>query len=181
MPSLDTGLYLLSQESPFDGHIKALNACAFLTEPNLNTQGIDTISLYFFVATYRLIGNIFKRVTGTLLFFINIERTRTFGCNVRSLTNEEQLLTKVLKGDRTGVFVQQVDCGPFPVLGQPAYFCPAHVNIIDPLENCSQSLYFNNTRLEGDNMDQVPAELDAVDGNPVNVFINLNTVVGKSI
>ena len=142
MPSLDTGLYLLSQESPFDGHIKALNACAFLTEPNLNTQGIDTINLYFFVAGYRLIGNTFKRITDTFPFFINIERTRTFGCNVRSLNNEEQLFTRVLKGDRLGVFVDQRDCEPLSVLGQQAYFCPAHVNIIDPLENCSQSLYF---------------------------------------
>ena len=181
VPSLDTGMYLMSQEIPFDGHIEALNACAFLTEPNPNPRDANQLTLYFFVAGYRLIGNNFKRITGSLQFFINIERTHTFGCTLRNLTSQEKPFARVLKGDRSGVFVDQRDCRPFSIIGQPVYFCPAHVNIIDPVENCSQSLYFNSTRLEGDNMDQVPAELNAVDGNPVNVFINLNTVVGKSI
>ena len=173
VPSLDTGLYLLSQEIPSDGRIKAVHACAFLIEPDANPQGKDQITIYFQAAVYRLINNNFKRVTGALFFFIIIEETHTFGCNVINLTMSE---VEVENGDRPGVFIQQQHCEMISVLGQQSYLCPAHVNIMDPVKNCSQSLYFNNTRLE----DAIPTEVNAVEGDPVDVFINIDLVVGKS-
>ena len=176
VPSLDTGMYMSSQESPFDGRIKALKVCAFLTEPTPNSQD-DLIALYFYTAGYRSMGNKFKMFTSTLYSFFTINRTCTFRCYMRHLTSLEQ--HEVLKGDRFGVFVGQRGCGLSSSLGQQRYFCPAHVNIIDPVRNCSQSLYFNNTRLEGVSMNQMPAELDAINGHPVDVFLNLDVIVGR--
>ena len=81
----------------------------------------------------------------------------------------------MLKGDRPGVSVLQQECNQFS-LQPPMYFCTAHVNLVDSIMNCSQSLYFNNTSLEGGAM---PAELTAINGHPVDVFLNLDIVLGK--
>ena len=175
VPSLDTGLYLLSQEAPFDGNIKALNACAFLTEPDPNPQGTGVITLVYYAAGYWLVGSTFERIINTLSLFFNINVGETFGCNVVNIPNEQQ--PKVLKGDRPGVLIQQQECIQRSIL-PPSYVCSAHVNIIDPVKNCSQSLYFNNTRLVGSGLD-MPAELNAINGRPVDVFINLHVIIGK--
>ena len=175
MPSIVTGLYLMSQNVPFDGHIQALNACAFLTEPDPNPEGTGEIRLVFYAAGYRLAGSTFKRVTDTLSFFFNINIGETFGCNLVNIQEEQQ--SKVLKGDRPGVLVQQQECIQRS-MSPPFYVCSAHVNIVDPIENCSQSLYFNNTRLVGRGLD-MPAELNAIDGYPVDIFVNLDLIIGK--
>ena len=173
MPSLDTGLYLMSQEAPFDGHVKSVNACAFLVESNPNPQGTDEIVLFFSVAGYRLMGNIFRRITDTQFFSIGITVGEIFGCNTINFPDQQQMM---LKGERPGVFVLQQECNQFS-LQPPFYTCSAHVNLVDPIMNCSQSLYFNNTSLDdGNNM---PAELTAINGHPVDVFINLDIVIGK--
>ena len=174
MPSLDAGLYLMSQKVPFDGYIKSVNACAFLVDSNPNFQGTDEIILLFFVAGYRLMGNIFRRITGTLNFSIRISVGEIFGCRIINLP--DRLQPMILNGDRSGVFVLQKECLQIS-FQPPEYVCSAHVNLVDPIMNCSQSLYFNNTSLEdGDNM---PAELTAINGHPVDVFINLDIVLGK--
>ena len=165
----------MSQDVPFDGYIKALNACAFLTEPDPNPQGTDVINLIFYAAGYRLVGSTFERITDTLSFFFDINVGETFGCNVVNIPNEQQ--PKVLKGDRPGVLIQQQECIQRSIL-PPSYVCSAHVNIIDPVKNCSQSLYFNNTRLVGRDLD-MPAELSAINGRPVDAFINLDIIIGK--
>ena len=41
--------------------IKELRACSFLMDLNPNLQGTDEITLHFFAAGYRLMGNSFKR------------------------------------------------------------------------------------------------------------------------
>ena len=51
------------------------------------------------------------------------------------------------------------------------------MNLVDPNKNCSQSLYFNNTGPEGGS--NAPAELIATIRQPVDVFINLDFVIGK--
>ena len=173
MPSLDTGLYLMSQEAPFDGYVKSVNACAFLIEPNPNPQGTNEIILLFSAAGYRLMGNAFKKITATLDFSIIITAGEVFGCNVINLASGQQPM--MLKGDRPGVFVLRQECIQFSFL-PPTYLCSAYVNLIDPIMNCSQSLYFNNTSLEDEGM---PTELTAINGHPVNVFINLDIIIGK--
>ena len=174
MPSLDTGLYLMSQEAPFDGYIKSVNACAFLVESNPKPQGTDEIMLFFFVASYRLMKNTFRRITDTLVFTTSITVGEIFGCNIINFANQQQPM--LLKGDRPGVLVSQEECLQFS-FQPPIYLCSAHVNLDDPIMNCSQSLYFNNTSLEdGSNM---PAELTTINGHPVDVFINLDFVLGK--
>jgi hypothetical protein len=164
----------MSQEAPFDGYIKSLNSCAFLVEPNPNPQGSDMITLFFSVAGYRLMGNTFRAVTDTLQFTVGITVGEIFGCNTITFANGQQPM--MLKGDRPGVLILQQECIQFSL--QPAiYFCSAHVNLVDPIKNCSQSLFFNNTSLEEDA--SVPAELAAVNGRPVDVFINLDISIGK--
>ena len=164
----------MSQEAPFDGYIKSVNACAFLVESNPNPQGTNEIILFFFVAGYRLMENTFRRITNTLVFTTTIPVGEIFGCNIINLPSQQQMM---LKGDRPGVFVSQEECLQFS-FQPPMYFCSAHVNLVDPIMNCSQSLYFNNTSLEdGNNM---PAELTAINGHPVDMFINLDIVVGKT-
>ena len=108
VPSVNTGLYLMSQDVPFDGYIKALNACAFLMEPDPNPQGTGVIMLVFYAAGYRLVGSTFERSSDTLSFFFNINVGETFGCNMVNIPNEQQ--PKVLKGDRSGVLIQQQEC-----------------------------------------------------------------------
>ena len=164
----------MSQEVPFDGYIKSVNTCAFLIDSNPNPQVTDEIILHFFVAGYRLMGNIFRRITDTLNFSIRISVGEIFGCDIINLL--DQLQPMILKGDRPGVFVLQEECLQVSLLPS-TYICSAHVNLVDPIMNCSQSLYFNNTSLEdGVNM---PAELTAINGHPVDVFINLDIVLGK--
>ena len=132
------------------------------------------ITLVLYAAGYRLVGSTFERITNTLSFFFNINVGETFGCNVVSKPNEQP---NVLKGDRYGVLIQQQECIQRSIM-PPFYSCSAHVNIIDPVKNCSQSLYFNNTRLVGRDLD-MPAELNAINGHPVDVFINLDVIIGK--
>ena len=175
IPSLDTGLYIMSQEAPFDGFIKAVNACAFLTDPNLNPQNSE-ITLGFLVAGYQLIRNNFQRVTNTLPFSISVPVGEVFGCNTISLTSAQQMENQMHKGNRPGILVSQEECQQTS-LRPPEFICSAHVNLVDPIKNCSQSLYFNNTGPE-DGLN-APAELIATDGQPVDVFINLDFVIGK--
>lgn len=175
VPSLDTGMYLMSQEFPFEAYVRTVNACAFLTEPNPNPQGNGVIRLPLLATVYRLMGNNFRQVTDTLLFSITINVGETFGCNIIDLSTLALLeRPKVKEGDRPGVFILQDGCFQSLILG---YSCPAHVNLVDPIKNCSQSLYFNNTELE--NGANIPAELNAIDGYPVDVFINLDIDIGE--
>ena len=174
MPSLDAGLYLMTQEVLYDGYVKSVNACAFLTEPNPNPQGTGQITLIFFGAVYRLMDNKFKRITDTGRYFSTISLGDTFGCNMLDIPSEIQ--AKVLKGDRPGVLIPQQNCVQNFLDLPLTYACSAHVNIVDRTKNCSQSLYFNRTRLEGGN---VPDELNAIDGYPMDVFINVDITIGR--
>lgn len=174
-PAPDTGLYLMTQSAPVDGFLRAFNACGFLVELNPTPAGSNEIILIFFVAGYRLIGNTFRRITPTTFFSYTIYVGETFGCNMINFSAEQENQVVVQKGDRPGVLIQRHDCFQ-QSLQPPRYFCSAHVNMIDPRENCSQTLYFNRTLLEGGT--NLPAELNAVDGHPMDVFVNLDIVIG---
>ena len=172
MPSLDTGLYLMSQEAPFDGHIRELRACSFLTDKKADPQS-TMITLRFYVAGYRLMGDIYRRITHTETFFKEISIGEIFGCNQISIPKTQQ--PELFKGDKIGVFILEDACNKESI-NPPTYVCPAHVNIIDPNKNCSQSLFFNNTRLEGKDM---PAVLNVFNGYPTDIFVNLDVIIGE--
>ena len=162
----------MSQEFLFSGQLKALRACGFRL---INSNPPETeISLIFFVAGYRLVGNSYKRYTDPFMFFLTINASDSFGCDELNLPNGG---LQAFKGDKAGVFVQQAYyCNQFAI-NSPIYTCPAHVNMVDTVKNCSQALYFNNTR-DDENM---PERINIVDGNPVNIFINMNITIGESV
>lgn len=164
----------MSKVAPFDGHANALNACAYLTFPDPKPQGSNVITLHFFIAGYRLMGNNFQRISRTLSMHYDIDTDESFGCKMITFAPDQR--TKVLKDDRLGVFVPDEDCYQFLISPDPLYYCSAHVNIVDPVKNCSQSLYFNNIKLEDRSM---PAVLDATSGHPVDVFINVDVFIGR--
>ena len=172
MPSTDTGLYLLSQEVPYDGRVKALRACGFLIDQNVNPQDTDQITLFFFVTAYRRVGDSYVRLYASHAFAYNINSTDIFGCAEENVTDEEWILSS---GDRIGVFVQKSDCVQFSAT---TYACPAHVSMIDPVKNCSQAHYFPNTAIALGN--DTPENLAVFDGDPVDTFINLDAIIGKT-
>ena len=110
---MDTGLYIMSQEAPFDGFIKAVNACAFLTDPNLNPQNSEII-LGFLFAGYQLIRNNFQRVTDTLFFLISVPVGEVFGCNTISLTSAQQTENQMYKGNRPGILFYRKNVSKHP-------------------------------------------------------------------
>ena len=170
-PSSDTGLYLLSQEVAFDGRVKTLRACGFLIDQNANPQGTDQITLFFFTCAYRRVGDSYIRLYASRPFALNINSTDIFGCDEENVADEEWVLSS---GDRIGVFVQQADCVQFSTT---TYACPAHVNMIDPVKNCSQAHYFPNTAMALGN--DIPEKISVFDGDPVDIFINLDMIIGK--
>ena len=171
--STDTGLYIMSLTAPVDGYINAVNACAFIKDSRSSPLSGDKITAYFYIAGYRLVGSKFKRVTDTLEFLDDVEVDQTFHCHMIVFAVHQR--QNVLKGDRVGVFVSDSECSQF-LTHPPSYICPAHPNIIDPITNCSQSLYFSDARLRDDSM---PDELNAFSGQPVSVFINLDIIFGR--
>ena len=164
----------MSQEAHFSGRLKALRACGFRLINSSSHRPGAQISLIFFVAGYQLVGNSYVRHTDPFTFFLTIDASDTFGCGDLNIPGNAGL--PVYKGDKAGVFVQQAYyCNQFAI-NSPIYTCPAHVNMIDPVKNCSQALYFNNTR-DDENM---PERISVFDGNPVDIFINMDITIGKS-
>ena len=170
-PSPDTGLYLMSHETPNVGKLKALRACGFHLDSIPYYPGTE-ISLIFFVAGYQLVGNSYERHTNQFPFQLAVNDSGSFGCS-NFLIPFGGL--PVSQGDKAGIFIQRGDCS-LRAINSLEYTCPAHINMIDPVKNCSQALYFNNTR----NDENMPERINAIDGYPVNVFINMDITIGKS-
>lgn len=165
----------MSSSAPSDGLVLALNVCAYLIFPNPDPQGADTITLQFFVAGYRLVGSSYQRSSDTLRIVFNIYTNKTFGCYPMTFAPHKR--PAVLKDDRLGVYVPDEDCHQFSIR-PPLYLCSAHLNIIDPIKNCSQALYFSNARLDDNRM---PDVLDASKGHPVDLFLNMDLFIGRLI
>ena len=164
----------MSQEGPSSGRLKALRACGFLLTSYAHPPWVKEITLTFHIAGYQLVGNSYERHTDPYTFYLTINVNDTFGCDEVSFPVGLGLM--VSKGDRAGVFIQRAYCNQFAV-NSPLYTCPAHVNMVDPVKNCSQALYFNNTRDD----EQILDNVNIFDGNAVNIFINLDLTIGKSI
>ena len=169
MPSPDTGLYLMSQDAQTSGWLRRLQACGFLV------NSIPTIAtdLIFYVAFYKLVGNYYERHTEQFVYALTINVNDSFGCGDLNISPGT---FPVLKGDKAGVFVQHGNCYQ-RVINSLEYTCPAHINMVDSPSNCSQALYFNSTM----NNETIPERIHIVNGNPVNVFINMNITIGKSL
>ncbi len=163
----------MSSSAPSDGLVKALNVCAYLVFPNPDPQGADEITLQFYLAGYRLEGNSYRMISNTLRIFFNIYTNETFGCYPVEFAPDNQ--PEVLKDDMLGVYVPDEDCHQF-FTNPSDYICSAHLNIIDPIKNCSQALYFSNTRLEDNRM---PDRVDARNGHPVDLFLNVDVFIGR--
>ena len=164
----------MSQEAPNSGRLKAVRACGSSIHLNSTLQypGI-TIRLIFFVAGYQLVDNHYERHTNQFPFELTIDASGSFGCGNFSIPFGG---LPVSKGDKAGVFVQRDDCNLHSI-NSLEYTCPAHINIIDPVKNCSQALYFNSTRDD----ESMPERINVIDGYPVNVFINMDMTIGKSV
>ena len=170
MPSPDTGLYLMSQDAQTSGWLRRLQACGSLVN-SIPTFATD-LSLIFYVASYKLVGNYYERHTEQFVFALTVNANSSFGCGNFNLPSG---LLPVSKGDKAGVFVRPGNCYQ-RAINSLEYTCPAHINMVDSPSNCSQALYFNSTM----NDEMMPERIHVADGNPVNAFINMNITVGKS-
>jgi hypothetical protein len=164
----------MSQEALSTGWLRGLRACGF--QLNSIPNYLRGLSLIFFLASYKLAGNYYERDTDQFPFALAVNTTSTgsFGCGNFDIPSG---ILSVAKGDKAGVFVQRDNCNLHSI-NSLEYTCPAHVNVVDsPSNNCSQALYFNSTR----NDKMMPDRISVADGNPVNVFINMNITIGKSL
>ena len=169
-PSPDSGLYLMSQEAPINATLKALRACGFHLDSIPYYPGAE-ISLIFLVAGYQLVGNSYERHTAQFPFELSVNDSGSFGCSNHLIPFGG---LPVFQGDKAGIFIQRGDCS-LRAINSLEYTCPAHVNMIDPVKNCSQALYFNSTSKD----ENMPERISVGDGHPVNVFINMDITIGK--
>lgn len=175
-PSSATGVYLLSQVVPLEGTVTKLRMCGFLLNQDREAIPRDSreITLFAFVIAYRLMGDSYHQLYQPYPFNFVVNSTDIFGCGENGITNLEWVLSQ---GDRIGVLVQQIQCFPFSVDSSVAISCPIHVNLVDPIENCSQAHYFPSTASVGG--PDIPQELNINDGNAEDIFINLDITIGK--
>lgn len=158
----------MSQEVQTTGWLRQLQACGF----RLSSSSIPDLSLIFFLASYKLVGNYYERHTEQFPFELTVNASGSFGCGNFNIPSGILLVSK---GDKAGVFIQPGNCYPLAI-NSLQYTCPAHINMVDSPNNCSQALYFNSTM----NDKMMSERIHVVDGNPVNMFINMNITIGRS-
>ena len=176
-PSPATGLYLLSQGILLDGLVTKFRICGFLLDQDRETIPADAteITPFVFVIAYRQIGDSYHQLYKPYPINFVINSTDSFGCGENDIANLEWV---VLKGDRIGVLIQQIQCFPFHIGPTSSTLCcPMHINLLDPVENCSQAHYFASTALMAG--PDIPQELNIHDTNAEDIFINLDITVGE--
>jgi hypothetical protein len=164
----------MSQEALSTGWLRGLRACGFKFNSGSIPNYLKSLSLIFFVASYKLNGNYYERHTDQSTFELTVNTTGTdsFGCGSFDIPSGT---LRVDKGDKAGVFIQREKCNT-RAINSLEYTCPAHINMVDsPSNNCSQAFYFNSTMKD----EMMPDRISVADGNPVNVFINMNITIGK--
>ena len=176
-PSPATGVYLLSQGVPLEGLVTNLKICGFLLDRDRETITGDATKIipFVFVIAYRQMGDSYHQLYTPYPINFVINTTDSFGCGENDITNLEWMVSK---GDRIGVLIQRIQC--FPLYVGPASVtlsCPMHINLLDPVENCSQAHYFSSTVLITG--PDVPQELNVHDANAEDIFINLDITVGE--
>ena len=176
-PSPATGLYLLSQGVPLEGLVTKLRICGFLLDQDRETIPADATEIipFVFVIAYRQTGDSYRQLYTPYPFKFVINSTDSFGCGENDIANLEWVVSK---GDRIGVLIQQIQCFPFHVgPASSTLSCPMHINLLDPVENCSQAHYFASTALMVG--PDIPQELNVHDANAEDIFINLDITVGE--
>ena len=175
-PSPATGVYLLSQGVPLEGLVTKFKTCGFLLERDRETIPSDAneITPFVFIIAYRQMGDSFYQLYEPYPINFAINSTDSFGCGENDITNLEWVVSQ---GDRIGVLIQRMQCFPFHVGPSIALSCPMHVNLVDPIKNCSQVHYFPSTALVP-GLD-TPLELNIHDANAEDIFINLEITVGE--
>ena len=145
-----------------------------MVDSNAREQNENVITMFFFLVAFRQSDNDYKQLFEPFPVASGISGNETFGCNEHVLENSDDF--HLLRGDRIGVFIQRSSCVRFA----NNFACPAHVNINDPhAEDCSQVFYFPDTAtLPGTDF---PSPSSLNNGNPGNVFINMDVVIGKAI
>ena len=76
-PSMDTGLYLLSQVVPHNGTLSELDTCGYVVATNTVEENA---TLFFFVTVYRQVGENYQRLYEPIPFAFSISESKTFGC-----------------------------------------------------------------------------------------------------
>ena len=177
-PSEDSGLYLLSQHVPVDGKISRVKTCGFLLARDRNklVHEITGLSMFTFISVYKQVGESYVRLYSPYLLNYNVNKTEQFGCGVCDLTSLGWIVSR---GDRLGILIPNIGC--FQLSKSPSQVittCPAHINLIDPVKNCSQAYYFRGSAsmLTGG---EIPEMLSLQDGHPEDVFMNLEITIGK--
>ena len=174
-PSLDTGLYLLSQAVPYNGTLRELDTCGYVVATKTEGENVTTITQFFFVTAYRQVGDNYRRLYDPLPFAFSIGGNETFGCRRQRIDTENAADFHLQEGDRIGIFIQDSPCVTF----QGTFACPAHVNLVDLEKSCSKVIYYPETAsLTGINL---PESQSVNSGNPEGVFMNLDVIIGEII
>lgn len=176
IPSLTTGVYLLSQTVPQEGQITNLRTCGFVLDSDKGTlpEDFSEIIVFIFVIVYRQMGDSYQQIYDPHPFNFPVNATDTFGCGENDIS---RLGWIVSRGDRIGVLIQQIQCFPFLTDSRMDLTCPMYINLVDPVENCSQVHYFADTvSATGPSL---PLMLDIYDGVAKDIFMNLDMTVGE--
>lgn len=153
-----------------------LRTCGFLLDRDRETipRESNEITPFVFIIAYRWMDDSFYQLYEPYPINFVINSTDTFGCGENDITNLEWV---VLQGDRIGALIQRIQCFPFHVGPSIALSCPVHVNLVDPIKNCSQAHYFPSTALVSG--PDTPHELNIHDANAEDIFINLDVTIGE--
>lgn len=149
-----------------------VKACGFLLETDAQTipDEVNEITMFAFVVVYRQMDDGYIPIYNPYLFNYVLNKTERFGCGEIEIAS---LGWNVSTGNKMGVIIPQLGCFQF-FTGSSVVTttCPAHMNMVDPIENCSQTHYFQSTAWVVD-------KLHIEDSSTENVFINLNVTVGE--
>ena len=133
--------------------------------------------MFTFISVYKQVGESYVRLYSPYLLTYNVNKTEQFGCGVCDLTS---LGWVVSRGDRLGILIPNIGC--FQLSMSPSQVittCPAHINLIDPVKNCSQAYYFRGSATSMLTGGEIPVEVSLQDGHPEDVFMNLEITIGK--
>lgn len=176
-PSTSAGIYILTQEIPYKGTLKSIEACGFVVDTITEKSGDSSeITMFFFITAYRQVGKSYSQVFPYYRFSYKIGSNQRFGCGDSDMPglNKNKLPSNLIvsTGDKIGVLIQDGKC-----ISKGSVSCPAHINLyFDPTTNTSQVEYYDQYM---DNIGKPLERLRIQDGNPENnISINIQVTIG---